>query len=328
MSSFIAWMVCSVIYGSIIMMGALGETLTEKGGHLNLGVPGIMYISGFLSYFATFTYENSTANPNPFVIILISLTVAFAIGSFFGFLYALMCVSFRCNQNVMGLLLTTFCVGFAKFLSFAVGIQSSSKAAVSGSVFNWVIPGISSVTFIGPLLFGYGFMVYVAIILAILMDLYLRKTRSGLSLRSVGESPSTADAAGLNVALYKYVSTAIGCGISGLAGMIYVLQFGNGTWSTNNNIEAVGWLAVALVIFASWHPIRLIWGSILFGILFWAYNYLPSLVNFTSFTGLSELLKMLPYIVTIVILVINSARHKKENQPPASLGVSYFREER
>ena len=110
--------------------------------------------------------------------------------------------------------------------------------------------------------------------------------------------------------------------------MIYVLQFGNGVWSTNNNIEAIGWLAVALVIFTSWHPIRLIWGSILFGILFWAYNYLPSLINFAAFTGLSELLKMLPYIVTIIILIINSAKRKKENQPPASLGINYFREER
>jgi general nucleoside transport system permease protein len=328
MSSFIAWMVTSVIYGTIIMMGALGETLTEKGGHLNLGVPGIMYISAFLSYYATFSYENTSANPSPFIVILISLSVAFIVGAFFGGVYSLMCVTFKCNQNVMGLLLTTSCVGFSKFLSFAVGIQTSSKASFSGSVFNTVIPGISSIPFIGPIFFGYGFMVYLTILLAIGMDLYLKKSRSGLSLRSVGESPATADAGGINVNQYKYYSTMIGCGICGLAGMIYVLQFGNGVWSTNNNIEAIGWLAVALVIFTSWHPIRLIWGSILFGILFWAYNYLPSLINFAAFTGLSELLKMLPYIVTIIILIINSAKRKKENQPPASLGINYFREER
>ncbi len=328
MSSFIAWMVCAVIYGSIIMMGALGETLTEKAGHLNLGVPGIMYISGFLSYFAAFSYENSTANPNAFVVILISVVTAFMVGSFFGLLYALMCVSFQCNQNVMGLLLTTFCVGFAKFLSFAVGIQTSSKASFTGSVFNWQIPGISSLAFIGPVFFGYGFMVYVTIVMVILMDLYLRKTWSGLSLRALGESPATADAAGINVSAYKYLATGIGCGICGLAGMIYVLQFGSGVWSTNNNIEAIGWLSVALVIFATWHPLRLIWGSVLFGILFWAYNYLPAMMNLVSFTGFSELLKMLPYVVTIIVLVVNSARQKKENQPPSSLGVSYFREER
>ena len=328
MDSFIAWIVCSVVYGSIIMLGALGETLTEKSGHLNLGVPGIMYISGFLSYYAAFCYEHSTANPNPFVIIVVAVGVAFLVGSFFGLLYALMCVGFHCNQNVMGVLLTTFCVGFAKFLSFAAKIQSASKAAMSGLVFNWTIPGISEITIIGPLLFGYGFLVYGAILLAVALDLYLRKCRSGLSLRSVGESPSTADSAGIDVAKYKYFATAIGCGISGLAGVVYVLQFGNGTWSTNNNIEAIGWLAVALVIFASWHPLRLIWGSVLFGILFWAYNYLPSFINLPSFTGLSELLKMLPYLVTIIILVVNSARRQKDNQPPASLGMNYFREDR
>src|SRR5574344_900985 len=119
MSSFIAWMVCSVIYGCIIMMGALGETLTEKGGHLNLGVPGIMYISGFLSYYATYTYETSTANPNAFLVILITFTVALVSGGLLGLLYSLMCVTFKCNQNVMGLIITSFCVGFGKFLSFA-----------------------------------------------------------------------------------------------------------------------------------------------------------------------------------------------------------------
>ena len=102
---------------------------------------------------------------------------------------------------------------------------------------------------------------------------------------------------------------------------MYVLGFGNGVWSTSNNIEAIGWLAVALVIFASWRPVRLIWGSIIFGILFWAYNYLPKVVD-------SELMKMLPYLVTIIILIFNSARRKKENQPPAALGLSYYREER
>jgi simple sugar transport system permease protein len=144
----------------------------------------------------------------------------------------------------------------------------------------------------------------------------------------VGESPSSADAVGINVARYKYLATMIGCGINGLAGTIYVLEFGNGVWSTNNNIEAIGWLAVALVIFASWRPVRLIWGSIVFGILFWAYNYLPEMVSLPAVTGLVELLKILPYLVTIIVLIVNSARHKKENQPPSSLGTSYYREER
>ncbi len=328
MSSFIAWLIYSVVYGSIIMMGACGETLTEKAGHLNLGVPGIMYISGFISYYATFSYENSTANPNAFLIIIIALSTALITGAVFGGLYSLMCVTFKCNQNVMGLVITTFCVGFGKFLSFCAGITSDSKASFAGQVFNASIPGLSEIPFIGPVVFGYGFMVYLTIIIAVLLDLFLKKTRPGLSLRSVGESPASADADGIDVVRYKYLATIVGCALTGLAGMIYVLGFAKGLWSTNNNIEAIGWLAVALVIFASWHPIRLIWGSIIFGFFFWAYNYLPDIVAMPTFTGFKELLKMLPYVVTIIVLIINSAKHKKENQPPESLGLSYFREER
>jgi general nucleoside transport system permease protein len=328
MINLISWIASSVVFASIIMMGALGETLTEKSGHLNLGVPGIMYISGFLSYYAAYCYENSTDSPNGFLVAIIALGVAFLVGASFGLLYAVMCVSFKCNQNVMGLLITSFAVGFAKFISFAVGIETSSKASFSGQVFNATIPGLSSIPYLGTLLFGYGFMVYLTIALAIVMDLYFKKVRSGLNLRAVGESPASADAVGIDVNRYKYVATMIGCGIVGLAGTIYVLGFGNGLWSTNNNIEAIGWLAVALVIFALWHPIRLIWGSIIFGILFWAYNYLPTLISLPAVTGLVELLKILPYLVTLIVLIVNSARHKKENQPPSSLGTNYYREER
>jgi ABC-type uncharacterized transport system permease subunit len=327
-TNIIAWISFSVVYASVIMMGAMGETLTEKSGHLNLGVPGVMYISGFLSYYATLCYEKSSANPNAFLVILISLSVGLLIGGFFGFLYSLLCVTFKCNQNVVGLLLTAFCVGFSKSISFAVGIQTSSKADFAGTVYNASIPGLSSLPFVGPVLFGYGFSVYLAIVLCILLDLYLRKTRNGLNLRSVGESPASADAVGINVTRYKYVATIIGCALCGIGGTMYVLGYSGGLWSTNNDIEAIGWLSVALVIFATWKPLHLIWGSILFGILFWAFNYLPSLVSLPSMTGSSELLKMLPYVVTVVVLVVNSARKKKENQPPASLGVSYFREER
>jgi ABC-type uncharacterized transport system permease subunit len=328
MNNIIAWITYSVVYASIIMMGALGETLTEKSGHLNLGVPGVMYISGFLGYYATFCYEKSTANPNPFLIVIISLGVAAIVGGFAGFLYSLLCVSFKCNQNVVGLLLTAVCVGLSKSISFAVGITTTSKADFSGTVFNTPIPGLSAIPYIGPVLFGYGFSVYLAILLAILAGIFLKKTRCGLNLRSVGESPSAADAVGINVTRYKYVATIVGCAICGIGGVMYVLGYGGGQWSTNNDIEAIGWLSVALVIFSSWKPIHLIWGSIIFGILFWAYNYLPHVVALPSFTGAGELLKMLPYVVTIVVLVVNSAKKKKENQPPASLGVSYFREER
>ena len=172
--------------------------------------------------------------------------------------------------------------------------------------------------------FDYGFMVYAAIIIAILVQIFLKRTNRGLNLRSVGESPATADAAGINVTRYKYLATCIGGGITGLGGVYYVMDYIKGTWANDGTIENLGWLAVALVIFATWKPTRAIWGSYLFGIFFWAYLLIASGLTRRS----QELFRMLPYIVTILELIIVSLRRKKEDQPPAALGLSYFREER
>ena len=172
--------------------------------------------------------------------------------------------------------------------------------------------------------FDYGFMVYAAIIIAILVQIFLKRTNRGLNLRSVGESPATADAAGINVTRYKYLATCIGGGITGLGGVYYVMDYIKGTWANDGTIENLGWLAVALVIFATWKPTRAIWGSYLFGIFFWAYLLIASGLTRRS----QELFRMLPYIVTIIVLIIVSLRRKKEDQPPAALGLSYFREER
>jgi ABC-type uncharacterized transport system permease subunit len=139
----------------------------------------------------------------------------------------------------------------------------------------------------------------------------------------VGENPGTADAAGINVTKNKYLATCIGAGISGLGGLYYVMDYIKGTWANDGGIESLGWLAVALVIFATWKSVNAIWGSYLFGLLFWMYLYIPGLGRASQ-----ELFKMLPYLVTIAVLIFISLRSKKENQPPASLGLAYFREER
>ncbi len=175
----------------------------------------------------------------------------------------------------------------------------------------------------GRLLFSYGFMVYLAIVLAVVLQLFLNRTRPGLNLRAVGENPATADAAGINVTRYKYLATCVGAGISGLGGLYYTMDYIKGTWANDGTIECLGWLAVALVIFASWKSLNAIWGSYLFGLLFWLYLYHPR----PEPAG-QELFNMLPYLVTIVVLIFVSLRNKKENQPPASLGLAYFREER
>ena len=168
----------------------------------------------------------------------------------------------------------------------------------------------------------YGFLVYTAIIIALVSAFILKKTRIGLHLRAVGENPATADAAGINVTRYKYVATCIGSAIAGLGGLQYVMAYASGVWS-NNAFGDRGWMAIALVIFALWKPSMAIVGSFVFGALCNANNYIQGLGTETQ-----ELFKMLPYVVTIIVLVITSMRKKREHQPPQHLGLSYFREER
>ncbi len=169
---------------------------------------------------------------------------------------------------------------------------------------------------------SYGFLAYAAVIIAIACAFFLKKTKGGLHLRAVGENPATADAAGINVNRSKYLATCIGSMIAGLGGLYYVMDYACGVWS-NEGFGDRGWLAIALVIFAIWRPNMGIFGSIIFGGLYIVYLFIPGLALRTQ-----ELFKMLPYIVTIIVLIFVSIKNKKENCGPQSLGLSYFREER
>ncbi|MBQ1625484.1 MAG: ABC transporter permease, partial [Erysipelotrichaceae bacterium] len=188
----------------------------------------------------------------------------------------------------------------------------------------------------GSIVFSHGWMVYLALIMAFAIQYFLNKTRVGLNLRAVGENPATADAAGINVTRYKYMAAVIGSAICGLGGLFYVMDYVQGSWANDSTIEALGWLAVALVIFTSWKPRNATWGAYLFGLCYWAYIYIPVSVSkyladklqLANVTYMQNLYKMLPYLVTIVVLCVVSRKKKRENQAPASLGMSYFREER
>ena len=310
-SSLIAWIMRAIPFGTIIMYGALGETVTEKSGNLNLGVPGIMYLGGFAGFASAWAYENTAANPNGLVSILIATLCAIAASMLGGLIYAFLTISLRANQNVTGLALTTFGKGVANFFGvFILDGASYSAAPVANKAFS------------------YGFLVYAAIVLAVAMHWFLTRTRAGLNLRAVGENPATADAAGINVTLYKYLSTCIGAGICGIGGLYYVLDYNQGIWATTGQIEALGWLAVALVIFTTWKPLNAIWGAYLFGMLYWLYQFLPTLLGITLASYMTDLVQMLPYVVTVLVLIAVSMRKKKEDQPPAHLGLPYFREER
>ena len=329
-SNILAWIARAIQFGTIIMYGSMGEILTEKSGNLNLGVPGIMYLGAFAGFASSYTYENSAANPSKLLCILIAVVAAFLASAVGGLIYSFLTTTLRANQNVTGLALTTFGMGVANFFgAYLLQGEVYTAAPVSNAAFTTKIPFLSDhLGVVGEALFSYGFLAYLAIILAVILHYFMNKTRVGLNLRSVGENPATADAAGINVIKYKYWATIIGAGISGIGGLYYVLDYNNGIWATTTQIEALGWLAVALVIFTTWKPLNAIWGAYLFGMLYWLYAFLPKLMGITNVDRKSSLYQMIPYIVTIFVLVIVSLRRKREYQPPASLGLAYFREER
>lgn len=312
--------------GISILFGASGEILTEKSGNLNLGIPGIMYMGGISGLVGAFFYEKSTKSPSAVLGFFISLAAALLVAALGGLIYSFLTITLRANQNVVGLSLTTFGVGFGNFfggsISKLAGGVGQISVATTASAYRATIPGLSKIPVVGDLLFSYGFLTYLSIIIAIYLTYFLARTRKGLNLRSVGESPATADAAGIHVARYKYVATITGSAIAGLGGLYFVMEYLGGTW-TNNGFGDRGWLAIALVILALWKPANAIWGSFLFGGLYILYIYMPGLTRATQ-----ELCKVLPYLVTILVLIITSRRNKLENQPPASLGEAYFREER
>jgi len=328
-ASIIAWILRTVQFGTIIMFGSMGEILTEKSGNLNLGVPGIMYLGSFAGFASAYTYENLASNPSGFVCILLAMIAAFAAAALGGLIYSFLTITLRANQNVTGLALTTFGMGVANFFgALMLRGEVYTAAPVTNAAFTAKIPGLSTIPVVGEALFSYGFLAYFAIVLAIVLHIFLNKTRTGLNLRAVGENPATADAAGINVTKYKYLATVIGAGISGIGGLYYVVDYNNGIWATSGQVEALGWLAVALVIFTTWRPLNTIWGAYLFGALYWLYNFLPKLLGMANVERTSNLYQMFPYLVTIAVLVAVSLRRKRESQPPASLGLAYFREER
>ena len=327
MTDILSLLQASIVFGTVILYGALGEIITEKSGNLNLGVPGIMYLGGIAGLASAFGYELSTPTPNPAVCLALSFVCAFLAAAAGGLLYSFLTITLRANQNVTGLTLTIFGGGVANFFGGALNTMAGGvgqiSVATTSAAYRANIPALANLGAPGRLLFSYGFMVYLAILLAVLLRWFLNRTRMGLNLRSVGENPATADAAGVNVIRYKYLATCIGAGISGLGGLYYTMDYIKGTWASEGTIEALGWLAVALVIFAVWRFLNAIWGAYLFGFLTWLYLYIPGLSRSSQ-----ELFKMLPYLATILVLVVVSLRKKRENQPPAHLGLSYFREER
>ena len=329
MFSLVTFIPRAIQQGIPLLYGSTGEIVTQKSGNMNLGIPGVMYVGAISGVIGSFIYENSGAEMNAFLGIMIPLVSCLVGSLLMGLLFCFLTVTLRANQNVTGLAMTTFGVGFGNFFGGSliklVGSDVPSVAlSRTSQYFSATLPIAGSTGWFGKIFLSYGFLAYLAIIIALAAALILRKTKVGLHLRAVGESPSTADAAGINVNRYKYISTCIGCMIAGLGGLYYVMDYASGVWS-NDAFGDRGWLAIALVIFTIWKPDVSIFASILFGGLYILYLYLPSGIDHME---IKELYKMIPYVVTLVVLVITSIRNKRENQPPQSLGLPYFREDR
>ena len=328
MNAFIIFLQSAIMQGIPLLYGATGEIITEKSGHLNLGIPGIMYVGGICGAIGTFFYQQSVEVMNPVLAVLIPFVCSLIGSLIMGLIYCFLTVTLRSNQNVTGLALTTFGIGIGNFfggsLAKLAGTGATSiELTKTSNLFKTRLPFADDLGWFGDLFLHYGFLAYLAVIIALVAAFVLNRTRVGLQLRAVGENPATADAAGINVNLYKYVSTCIGSMIAGLGGLYYVIDY-MGIWS-NDGFGDRGWLAIALVIFAVWRPNMGILGSLIFGGLYILYTF----VQIPGFgVGEQELFKMLPYVVTIIVLVVTSIREKRESQPPASLGLAYFREER
>lgn len=317
---FVNFLAGAIRVSATFLYGSTGEILTEKSGHLNLGIPGIMSIGAAVGCLSEYYLIKSIGTSVPMLLVLIPLLATFAAGALMGLLYSFLTVSLRANQNVTGLALTTFGVGLSGHLINSIKAKMAVITRAS-KFYTKLFPFADQLGWFGKVFFSHGVLVYLAIIIAVAAQIVLSKTRVGLHLRAVGENPATADAVGINVTRYKYSATCIGCGISAIGGLFCIMDYMGGNWEYM--LEGFGWLSVALVIFTLWKPALSILGSIVFGGLYIAVGYIGG-ITFAQI----ELVKLLPYVVTIVVLIITSVLDSKENQPPAALGLSYFREER
>lgn len=317
MNIWLNFLLDSLAFGAVFVYGSTGEILTEKAGHLNLGIPGIMCMGGAGGcLFLSMVGQSSLP---PFLIVLVGIFGSLLFSLLCGFIYSTLTITLRANQNVTGLALTTFGVGLARVI--VNKLDPVKYLTSTKSLFRWPFADrTDSIQYMGVLFF-------LAIIIALVSGWVLFRTRVGLHLRAVGENPATADAVGINVTRYKYVATCIGSCIAGLGGLYYIVDY-MGSQEAYLSVEALGWLSIALVIFVLWRPHMTILGATVFGVLYSVGSYLTNVSWIKVTMATTPLLKMLPYVVTIIVLIVSSIRNKKENQPPASLGLSYFREER
>jgi simple sugar transport system permease protein len=308
-------MFAAVGLGTPLIFATIGEIITERAGILNLGVQGMMLVGAVAGFWATFNTGS----------LFLGVIVAMLAGAALSVIHAFTSITLRVSQIVSGLALTLFGTGLASFLGRAgtdplVGNPSREvfEPVVSGGIADWPV--------VGPLLFGHDILVYVAWAVAGGTSYYLFHTRMGLSLRAVGEDPASAESAGVNVSWVRYAHVMIGGALAGLGGAYFSLALVP-TWQ-DDPIGAAGWIAIALVILASWRPWRAVFAAYLFGAAERIQFTLQTLGDPWSNIP-STLLAMLPFLLAIIaMIVLTSGKRARFLGAPAALAVPYFREQR
>jgi ABC-type uncharacterized transport system permease subunit len=306
-----------VLYGTPLLYAALGEVLAERSGVLNLGVEGMMLMGAVMGFW---TVER-VHGPTPLVLAA-SVGVAALAGAVMAAIHAFLVITLRANQIVSGLALTIF--AGAAGLSSYLGNDLQLAGKPARHQFQEIFPrSLQDLPVIGPIVFGQSVLVYASWVCVVLVALYLTRTRLGLNLRAVGESPAAADAMGVDVSRYRYAHTLVGGAFAGVGGAAFSLSI-TPQW-VDGLTQGAGWIAIALVIFAFWRPTLCLIGAYFFG----AFTALPFALQGHGVTLAPELFQTLPYVVTIVALVLVSSRAARLRfGAPAALGLPYVREER
>ena len=311
MSWWIAFLSAAVVAGTPLLFASLGGILCERVGNQNLGIEGMMMMGAV----AGFIVAIKTASP------LAAMAAAALAGLIGALIYAVLAITLRTNQVVTGLTLTMFGTGLANFLGKPY-INLMTPVRVKSFFAAKAIPVLSDIPIIGPIFFKQDLFIYFGYLTVLVLGVYLFKTRPGLNMRAVGQNPAAADAASINVTFYKSAHVLLGGALCGLGGAYLSLVY---VPSWQENITAgLGWIAVALIIFATWNPYKAVFGSYLFGGL----TILGFRLQGAGMHINQYLVDMTPYIVTILVLVFVSQGHNPKNAPPKALGDPYFREER
>jgi simple sugar transport system permease protein len=307
----------AIFYGTPLFFAALGGIFTERSGVLNLGVEGTMLLGGVSGAWASQHVGGSA-----WFTVLMSIVIGMIAGGITSALLAFLCVTLKTNQTVAGLAITIF-AGAVGLSSYFANIWGVSKSPVPRQIRRLDVFGLADTPIVGPIIFNQTILTYVSWVLVVLATVYLFRTRFGLQLRAVGESPQTADAMGINVVKYRYVHTILGGALAGIGGVFYSLAIVP-TW-VDGMTKGAGWIAIALVIFGFWRPSLTLLGAYLFGAL----QSLGSTLKARGVNISGDILDALPFVMTIVVLVLVSSRfaHRKLGAP-AALGVPYEREER